>query len=75
MPGRIAVDLTDPKNVHFKKIEDEYAWFSTEEELFESLDKIGADNLDHIMWGLTPKAWIKETKMEQPIGYAAAYKK
>ena len=74
MPGRIAVDLTDPKNVHFKKIEDEYTWFSTEEELFESLDKIGADNLDHIMWGLTPTAWIKETKMEQPIGYAAAYK-
>ena len=74
MPGKIAIDLTDLNNVHFKKIEDEYTQFSTEEELFESLDKIGADNLDHIMWGLTPTAWIKERKMEQPVGYADAFK-
>lgn len=46
---------------------DEQFSFETEEDLFEFLDNIASDNLDHVMWGLTPTKWVKPCKMQSPI--------
>ena len=75
MPGRLLLNVDDPKNISIKKVEDEYMWFSSEEELYEKLDEIGADNLDHVMWGLTPKKWIKPVEMHPPAGFNEIFKK
>lgn len=69
MPGIFSLNFDDPKNISIKKREDEYMWFSSEEELYEKLDEIGSNNLDHIMWGLTPTKWVKPCKMQQPVSY------
>ena len=74
MPGRLLLNVDDPKNISIKKVEDEYMWFSSEEELYEKLDEIGSDNLDHVMWGLTPEKWIKPVEMKQPVGFSEIFK-
>ena len=74
MPGRMELDVSDPENISIKKVEDEYEHFSTEEDLFNRLDEIAADNLDHVMWGLTPKKWIKAVEMKPPVGYGEIFK-
>ena len=74
MPGRLLLNIDDPKNMSIKKAEDEYLWFSSEEELYKKLDEIAADNLDHIMWGLTPSNWIKPVEMKQPVGFSEIFK-
>lgn len=66
IPGMFSINLDDPKNISIKKREDEYMWFSSEEELYGKLDEIAADNLDHVMWGLTPKNWIRPGEMQPP---------
>ena len=47
----------------------DYKYFSTEEELYAFLDEEAANNLDHIMWPLTPVKWVKPYQMIAPEPY------
>lgn len=68
-PRKIAeFDLFTGKT-KFKTAKDEYVWFKSESELFNALDEIASQNLNHIMWPLTPTNWIKPCEMKEPVGY------
>ncbi len=49
--------------------EEDIKFFISKEELYKFLDKEATNNLDHVMWPLTPEKWIKPCEMQEPIGY------